>query len=52
MGSDDIFKKRRAARAKRKHDYRSPRANSYLIVTEGERTEPFYISRGIETVFR
>ena len=42
MGSDDLFKKRREARAQRKHAYKSPKANSYLIVTEGERTEPLY----------
>lgn len=47
MGSDDIFKKRRAAREKRKHDYKSPKANSYLIATEGERTEPLYF-KGIQ----
>ena len=42
MGSDDLFKKRRAERKKRKHEYKNPKANSYLIVTEGERTEPLY----------
>ena len=42
MGSDDLFKKRREARTQRKHGYKSPKANSYLIVTEGERTEPLY----------
>lgn len=42
MGSDDLFRKRREARAPRKHKYKSPKANSYLIVTEGERTEPLY----------
>lgn len=42
MGSDDLFKKRRAARKQRQHEYKTPRANSYLIVTEGERTEPLY----------
>lgn len=42
MGSDDIFKKRRAARKQRKHEYKNPKANSFLIVTEGERTEPLY----------
>lgn len=42
MGTDDLFKKRRAERKKRKHEYRTPRANSFLIVTEGERTEPLY----------
>lgn len=44
MGSDDLFKKRRAARQQRKHEYKTPRANSYLIVTEGERTEPLYFN--------
>lgn len=42
MGTDNLFKKRREERKKRKHDFKTPRANSYLIVTEGERTEPFY----------
>lgn len=26
----------------RKHEYKSAKANSFLIVTEGERTEPLY----------
>lgn len=42
MGSDDIFKKRREARKQRRHEYRNPKADSFLIVTEGEKTEPFY----------
>ena len=42
MGTDDLFKKRRETRKQRKHDYKTPRANSFLIVTEGERTEPLY----------
>ena len=42
MGSDDLFKKRREARTQRKHEYKPTKANSYLIVTEGERTEPLY----------
>ncbi len=46
MGSDDIFKKRREERGKRNHGYKQPKANSFLIVTEGERTEPMYL-RGI-----
>ena len=36
MGSDDIFKKRRKDRKKRTHDFKSPKANSFLIITEGE----------------
>ena len=42
MGADDLFKKRREARTQRKHEYKTTKANSYLIVTEGERTEPLY----------
>ena len=42
MGSEDLFKKRRIAREKRKYAFKTPRANSYLIVTEGECTEPNY----------
>lgn len=49
MGSDDLFKKRRAAREKRKHEYKNPKANTYLIVTEGERTEPLYF-KGLRTL--
>ena len=44
MGSDDIFKKRRKDRKKRTHDFKSPKANSFLIITEGEKTEPFYLN--------
>lgn len=47
MGSDDLFKKRRADRKRRRHEFKTPRANSYLIVTEGERTEPYYF-KGIQ----
>lgn len=39
MGSDDLFKKRRKPRAKRIYNRTLPRANSYLIVTEGKKTE-------------
>lgn len=42
MGSDDLFKKRREARKRRKFEIRKPRANSFLIVTEGKKTEPLY----------
>lgn len=47
MGSDDLFKKRRAGRQQRKYAYRQPKANSFLIVTEGEKTEPLYF-KGIK----
>ncbi len=44
MGSDDIFKKRRQERQKRSFDFLLPRANSFLIVTEGAKTEPLYFN--------
>lgn len=44
MGTDDLFKKRRIERKKRSHDFRIPKANSYLIVTEGTKTEPLYFN--------
>lgn len=47
MGTDDLFKKRRQERKKRRYEFRKPKANSFLIVTEGERTEPLYF-RGIQ----
>lgn len=47
MGSDDLFKKRRADRKQRRYEYRNSGANSFLIVTEGKRTEPLYF-RGIQ----
>ncbi len=47
MGTDDLFKKRREARKQRQHDIRSPKANSFLIVTEGKCTEPYYF-RGLK----
>jgi len=51
MGSDDLFKKRRLARKQRKHEYKVPKANAFLIVTEGERTEPQYF-RGLQRLIK
>ena len=51
MGSHDLFKKRREERKQRKHEYKTPKANSFLIVTEGERTEPLYF-RGIQKLIK
>ena len=31
MGTDDLFKKRRQQREQRKHEFKSPKANSFLI---------------------
>lgn len=43
MGSDNIFKKKKS-RKKREREFLKPRVNSFLIVTEGEKTEPFYLN--------
>ncbi|MCP1103293.1 hypothetical protein M2454_002728 [Aequitasia blattaphilus] len=51
MGKDDFFKKKRLSQEKRKHDYKRPRANSFLIVTEGKRTEPLYFN-GIKKIIQ
>lgn len=51
MGSDDLFKKRREARKQRKHEYKTPKANSFLIVTEGKCTEPLYF-KGIQKLIK
>lgn len=42
MGSDDLFKKKRAKLQERKKELRSPKPNSFLIVSEGKKTEPLY----------
>ena len=44
LGKDDLFKKRREARKKREYAFKLPKANSYLIVTEGKCTEPNYFN--------
>ena len=44
MGKDDLFKKRREARKKRDYAFKTPKVNSYLIVTEGKCTEPNYFT--------
>lgn len=51
MGTDDLFKKRREQRKQRKREFKTPKANSFLIVTEGERTEPFYF-KGIQKLIK
>lgn len=42
MGSDNLFKKRKAKLEERKRELRDPKPNSFLIVSEGEKTEPLY----------
>lgn len=42
MGTDDLFKKRRAKLQERKRELVTPKPNSFLIVSEGKKTEPLY----------
>ena len=42
FASNNSFKRHRESRKERKHDFKPARANSFLIVTEGEKTEPNY----------
>ena len=42
MKNDDFFKKRRSGSKERKREIRTPRPNSFLIVSEGSKTEPQY----------
>ncbi|MBZ4647442.1 MAG: RloB protein, partial [Clostridia bacterium] len=51
MGSDDLFKKRKGAKKKRKESIRERAPYRYLIVCEGGKTEPNYfegIKRKVE----
>ena len=47
MGSDDLFKKRKGIRKKRKENIREIAPYRYLIICEGEKTEPNYF-KGIK----
>ncbi len=42
MGSHDLYKRRKAERRERKTETREPKPNSFLIITEGNETEPNY----------
>lgn len=44
MGTDDLFKKKREEKKARRSQIHAPQADSFLIVTEGEKTEPFYFN--------
>lgn len=55
MGTDDLFKRRKGARKKRKENSREIAPYRYLIVCEGKKTEPNYfngIKRKIELKYR
>ncbi len=42
MGTDDFFKRKRAEKEARKYNFRELIPNSFLIVSEGKKTEPYY----------
>ena len=44
MKKEELFKRRREPRKNRKYGFKIPKANSYLIVTEGKCTEPNYFN--------
>ena len=48
MRNKELFKERRKARKERRKEYKQARTDSFLIVTEGTKTEPFYF-QGLKT---
>lgn len=42
MSKGELLHRRKGTRKERKSGFKEPRANSYLIITEGECTEPYY----------
>ncbi len=52
MRNESKFKERRSGRTPRTHETRTPRPNSFLIVTEGTKTEPLYFKGLTEQIKR
>lgn len=50
MGSDNIFRKRGEERKKRKENIEKLRSSTWLIVCEGEQTEPNYFKGAVEEI--
>lgn len=48
MGSEDRFKRRNAERQKRKENVEKQKSSNWLIVCEGEKTEPNYFNKAID----
>lgn len=46
----DRFKHKKEGRKPREYETKTPRANSYLIVAEGEKTEPLYFSGLVKVI--
>lgn len=51
MGSDDLYKKKKKLLDERKKEFRTPRPNSFLIVSEGTKTEPLYFDGLAKHIF-
>ncbi len=54
MGTDNFFARQKAKKLERKINSKDPKVNSFLIVTEGEKTEPLYfdgLSKYIENKY-
>ncbi len=45
MGNDDLFKRRKKERIKRKENIRKLNPSKWLIICEGEKTEPNYFKK-------
>ena len=50
MGSDEIFKKRRKGRIKRKENVEKQKSSNWLVVCEGTQTEPNYFNEAISEI--
>ena len=50
MGSDNLFRKRRATRRSRKEEIKKQKPSTWLVVCEGTKTEPNYFKSAIEEI--
>lgn len=50
MGSDNLFNKRREERKKRKENIEKQKSSNWLIVCEGEQTEPNYFKGAVDAI--
>ena len=50
MGSNDLFNKRREERRKRKENIEKQRSSNWLVVCEGEQTEPNYFRGAVDAI--
>ena len=50
MGNDKLFSKRREERKKRKENVEKQRSSNWLVVCEGEQTEPNYFKGAVDAI--